>query len=52
MVVGDTYEITFDGFLILMIPLKGGEALFVMCHPQSLEDDPNAWRYELFCPVL
>ena len=44
MVVGDSYEITFDGFLMLLIPLQGGELLFVMCHPQSLEDDPNAWR--------
>ena len=45
MVPGDSYEFSFDGFLVLVLPLVGGETLFVMAHPRNTQDDPNAWNY-------
>ena len=42
---GDTYEFSLDGYLILILPLINGEALFVMAHPRIHQDDPNAWSY-------
>merc|ERR1711935_169286 len=42
---GDSYEFTFDGLLVLIMPLIGGETLFVMAHPRNTQDDPNAWNY-------
>ena len=41
----DSYEYTFDGLLVLIMPLIGGETLFVMAHPRNTQDDPNAWNY-------
>jgi len=45
MTHGDTYEFSLDGYLVLILPLISGEALFVMAHPRIHQDDPNAWSY-------
>ena len=39
------YEIDCNGELIMIMPLINNEALFVLLHSRSKEDDPNAWSY-------
>jgi len=40
------YEIDCDGELILMMPLKDRECLFVLLHSRATQNDPNAWSYD------
>ena len=39
------YEMDCNGELIMIMPLVNNEALFVLLHSRSKQDDPNAWSY-------
>ena len=34
-----------NGELLLIMPLVNNEALFVLLHSRTKQDDPNAWSY-------
>ena len=39
------YEIDCDGALLGIAPLVNKEALLIILHSKSTQDDPNAWSY-------
>ena len=39
------YEMDCNGELVMIMPLVNKEALFVLLHSRSKQDDPNAWSY-------
>ena len=39
------YEMDCIGELVMIMPLVNNEALFVLLHSRSKQDDPNAWSY-------
>ena len=41
----NAYEIDCNGELLLIMPLINNEALMVLLHSRSKQDDPNAWSY-------
>ena len=41
----NAYEIDCNGELLLIMPLINNEALMVVLHSRSKQDDPNAWSY-------
>ena len=41
----NAYEIDCNGELLLIMPLINKEALLVLLHSRSKQDDPNAWSY-------
>ena len=41
----NAYEIDCNGELLLIMPLINNEALLVLLHSRSKQDDPNAWSY-------
>ena len=41
----NTYEMDCNGELLLIMPLINNEALMVVLHSRSKQDDPNAWSY-------
>ncbi len=39
------YEMDCNGEVVMIMPLVNNEALFVLLHSISKQDDPNAWSY-------